>query len=203
VSSQHHGIEFEKIIFRSGNYNIPPNLAVGHTAMFDIPASCDRRGSLPTSVKSTHNDVVGLGDARRIWSIDKSFRMVVVRYRQASTLKLAYEIDEFVISDTVLDVLRGSVTLDVVNNFHEQIKSYGPGDHLAARQSAKNTKSMLAGRSAIDLNPKIDSKVQRRLQSSIRLSRLHQIKGVECQIYTTKYGDVSLPFAIPSKPRQF
>ena len=107
--------------------------------------------------------------------------------------------------------LYGTLAFDEVSQFHETLKTYGVGNHAAARVWAKQQKKLLGPRcGAIKLNAKIDSKRQRRLQCSARLSELvDACEKTICFPETgtekgpAEYRGLPLPYVVVSSSREF
>lgn len=88
--------------------------------------------------------------------------------------------------------------------FHEEIRAYEPGRHAEARAHARRAQSDLAIRlGGVRLNPKIDSKAQRRLQASVRMSDLESTPGVAVAAHRDAYRGLTLPVILESGPRVF
>lgn len=206
--NQLHGKKFEDFIKGCGLFPGSSDSGRGVTAGFDIEAKFDRERGLPTSVKTTGNDTIALSDARRFFEIDRDFRMLVGKYHQQGTQKVFAEIHEFIASTDVLNAVRGDLDMATVTAFHEGllIGKFSKGEHVAAREWARHRKTELSGvKTDIILNPKIDSKTQRRLQCSIRiddLARAAQAHG-KYIIHTDAIGDFALPIIQNSARRTF
>lgn len=186
--------------------------------MFDIPfgiTTCQHPSGDPVSIKTaavkaaSRAASVCLADARRVWSWDQPLVLVVGLYAQKGATKLFHTIYEFHFKLDAVERngLFGTLTLAEVTEFHETLKSYGIGQHAEARAWAKAEKRRLLPRTgAIQLNPKIDSKLQRRLQCSALLKRLVE----ECsnmQKFSTGepagYRGLPLPYVVQSSARKF
>ncbi len=135
---------------------------------------------------------VALADARRVWSwpfltniqsqqgsvFPASLRFIVGVYRQEGDYKVfnwVYEVD-LVFDQATNDALFGGISFGDVFAFHSGLglEFFPEGAHKAARQWAKAHKRDLKLKSpgAIDLNFKVDSQKQRRLQCTIPLPAL-------------------------------
>lgn len=206
--NQLHGKKFEDFIKACGLFPGASDSSRTTIADFDIEAKFDRTRNLPTSVKSTGNDTVALADARRFFSIDQDFRMIVGRYEQIDNRKIFAQIYEFILTTATLNALRGTLDLTMVASFHVGIGlgQFPRGSHIEARMWAMQRKIELAPNSSlIVLNPKIDSKSQRRLQCSVRLADLivASEKHSEFELHTDAIGDFVLPVIQNSARREF
>jgi hypothetical protein len=183
MSNQLHGIFFEKKI--QALYEIYDG---SHTNKWDIPA---KEGRLPVSIKTTKNNTVGLSDARRIFDIDCDWKLIVGVYKQSGSFKQFVEIREYIITANVFDFVKGTISGEEIENFHNTLLSFPKGHHKKARLWARNKKNELQSKSSfITLNPKIDSKNQRRLQCSIKMTDLDSI--ITPKIYTDDYMGLKL-----------
>lgn len=169
---------------------------------WDIEKEYDKIKRLPTSIKTTKSDVVELADARKFWKVDESYRLLVAKYNQNGGVKNFHTLYEFIITKEEHDKLLGDVTYQEVEDFHNALLSYGKGHHVAARIFAKQKKATLISRSIAQLNQKIDSKTQRRLQCSVKLDKLlANIK--EQSVHDKFYRSIGINLAIESGSREF
>ena len=180
------------------------------THAWDIDASLDWRHGLNTSIKTmgvrgalVENATVAMADARRVFSLPCPFRMLVAPYRQLGPLKQVEQVFEFFIQGHEMAQLYGQLSLEDVSAFHGGLMGFETGQHTQARSWAREQKSALADRqSAFILNPKIDSKSQRRLQCSLRFGSLLEV--VEHRlVHTGHFYGMPLPLCIQSTPREF
>lgn len=194
------------------------------TSKFDVEAHFDKAYQLPTSIKSAKhigNVTIGLSDASRFWLNVDPFRMIVGLYQQCDFRKEFFEVHEFFIHGDMYSKLKGEITYCEVNNLHKDmgIKNYPKGCHLQARDFAhQEVLNIKSKGGAIILNPKIDSKTQRRLQCSIKLQELIDIteSGIPYRssetgiiansnhkVFTDNIGTDYLPFYISGTSRKF
>jgi hypothetical protein len=206
--NQLHGKKFEDLIKACGLFSGSADGGRSVIAKFDIEAKFDKRQGLPTSIKSTGSDIVGLSDARRFWGLSEAHRMIVGRYRQEDGVKIFAEVHELVIDAQLLEALRGDISFADVEAFHNglSLSAFPKGQHDEARAWAQTQKEDYATRNcAITLNPKIDSKSQRRLQCSVSLTKLIERCSDQGQhdIYVNSIGDFRLPLELNSSAREF
>jgi hypothetical protein len=172
-------------------------------AAFDFAADHDPVAGLPTSVKTTGHQTVCLADARRVFAAPTPFRLVVGQYQQEIGAKEVTTIHEFVIQAEEWQRLKGDLPAAAVDGFHNHLLTFKRGEHADARAWAQTHKRALATAhpGVIQLNPKIDSQSQRRLQASISLAAL--IEGVaEHTCHQSEYRGVALPMVLPSSLRE-
>ena len=206
--NQLHGKKFEDWIKACGRFPGSSDAARLPTARFDIEARFDRELGLPTSIKATGNKTIGLSDARGFWEVSETIRMIVGTFKQDQDQKAFFAIHEFILAADVLNRLRGDLSLAEVTNLHNGISTqyFAADDYRAARSWAKQQKKSLRVRMAnVVLNPKIDSKSQRRFQCSVSLDSLIEQTTLN-QTYwchTERMGEFALPVVLFSSPREF
>ena len=190
MSSQKHGKIFEERIQKSLGYE-----EVSNTQEYDIPSDY-HPDKLPMHIKLIkNNSAICMSDARRIWSQAEQRRVLLVGfYNQKGSYKYISEIYEIMLTAEMKRDLFGSVSLEEVKQFHEGIKSFSFGKHTCAREYAKSQKKKLSPfLGIVQLNPKIDSQRQRRLQCSISKKDFVNLikKYPEClNIPLAEFGEV-------------
>ena len=142
------------------------------SSSWDIEKQFDKTKKLPTSIKTSKKGQIELADARKFWQINEPYRFLIAKYNQNGNIKIFHTLYEFEITLEEHQKLLGNISYSEVEDFHNAILSYKKGFHKEARQFSKFKKSSLKSRSIVQLNPKIDSKTQRRLQCSITLNSL-------------------------------
>jgi len=174
---------------------------------FDIAAEDDQDRGIPTAIKASGSATIGLSDARRFWaSFDHvPYRILIGIYCQEGDTKKFTAIHELILRRKYRQALPGDITPGEITAFHEGIRAFGIGQHLAARDWAQKIKGTLKARGgAVTLNPKIDSRTQRRLQCSIHLAKLRRAVSDEDQrVHVSRFGKLPLPFPIVSGKRTF
>ena len=200
-SSQKHGKIIEDMI-KSSFYGSSDN-SRKHTSEFDIEASFDKALSIPTNIKTCKdgcNPSVCLADARRFWKRNCKHRLLVLPYCQESDIKIFNSVFEFIFNESSLSNLKGNICFEDICDIHNELKEY---EYQEARNIAKENISNLLKykKSIIKLNPKIDSKYQRRLQCSISLCDL--VKNIPHVKHDAFFGDIVLPIKIKSSVRKF
>lgn len=207
ATNQLHGKNFEdmiKSLFRGSS-----DQKREMTSKFDIESRFDKILNLNTSIKTTKrsnkkSEVFSLSDARRIFSIDEDFRMLIGLYDQSGGRKKFTTILEYVVRKEDLDKLKGDVSFEEVEEFHNGLRSFPEGKHKEARAYHKKVKPSLQSKCTIRLDPKVDSGKQRRLQCSIRRKDLESVlKPEQIIIHEEEYKDLLLPIIIKSGEREF
>lgn len=190
--NQNHGVLIENMV--RGTFGFQPEHI---DDIYDIPAEYNSENGYPISIKTTCTDVVYLADARRWWRNTHPLQMVVGRYVSVGAVnKVLFEVNTYVIPTSGLNSLRGNIPYEAVELFHNDIHTFSVGEHAAARIFAKRRNMMLErvyGKSAVRLNPKIDSKNQRRLQCSLSIEALSPYR---VRTDTFNYRGIHLPVVI-------
>jgi RNAse (barnase) inhibitor barstar len=204
--SQSHGKMYENYIKSAftgaSDYSRPQD------SLWDIEEKFDNIDHLPTSIKVTSSGIVDLADARRFWLIDQSYRLLVAEHNQKNKeIKQFINLHEFLILYEEHCKLLGNISYKDIEDFHNNLLIYKFGKHNEARLFSKNRKILFKEQlmqSTVQLNPKIDSKTQRRLQCSISLDKL--IPNINKYNFYDKddfYRDISVYWTIKHSERLF
>lgn len=175
------------------------------TSIFDIEAIFDKDLNLNTSIKASKKNIVEMADARRFWNIKEDFRLLICKYIQIGNIKRFVEFHEIIITPKILNFLKGDINLKIIEDFHNTLKNFETGRHIDARKYAKehNTTIKNKYKSLVQLNPKIDSKNQRRLQCSINLIDIAVNFPESYKIHNISYKGLVFPIMIESETRKF
>ena len=201
---QHHGLVFEEWIDDTffGGYR-PPN----YTQKWDIPAAQNKdHGGVPVNPKAVKSGTpVDLGDALRQFDIAEPFILVLGFWRQEGDEKIFVNLVAPRIEPAAWKKLWGPVTRADLEKLDAVIKdkSLTPEQARAAAQKIKNAPPFT--RATIEVNPKIDSHTQRRLQCSLRFDDVFRLLAPDVdpkpQEHPKLWG-VEFPHSVASKPRQ-
>lgn len=202
---QQHGLVFEQWVRDTFFEGYRPR---AYTQKWDIPAAINtRHGGIPVNPKAIkYGAPVDLGDALRQYRIDEPFILVVGFWQQLGDEKRFVNIIAPRISPEQWRKLWGPVTLADLQRLDAVVKdkSLTPEQARAAALKIKNAPPFT--QSIIVVNPKIDSKTQRRLQCSLRFDDVfqHLVPGGnrDPQEQPALWG-VAFPHALASKPRTF
>lgn len=168
---QQHGLVFEEWVrdnFFEG-YKPP-----GYTQKWDIPAAINRNhGGLPVNPKAIkYRSSVDLGDALRQFDIDEPFILIIGYWVQEEDRKRMVNIVAPVITPATMRQLWGDITREDLVRLDTLIKDRSLDYREVRKQAQAMKKSPPFNTSIITLNPKIDSKGQRRLQCSLRFGKV-------------------------------
>ena len=202
---QRHGLVFETWI-RDTFFN--GYVPTGYTQKWDIPASANlRHGGVPVNPKAAkYRTPVDLGDALRQYDIAEPFILVVGYWVQEGEEKRFVNIVAPHITPDTWRKLWGPVTRADLEKLDALIKDRSL-DYREARKRAHAMKSAPPfSESVIQLNPKIDSKGQRRLQCSLRSDDLYHHLAPDAPQGVQKTPALwGVPFTerVKSGPREF
>ena len=202
VEVQRHGFTFEKwvldVLFGgyTGNYmqkwDVPPD---GNQHELIPP---DFR-NIPVSVKTAKiGSPIALGDALRQRSIDEPFLMIAGFWRQRSPSEKWFEdIGWAKFAPDDWNSLWGSLSPGQITELDRLVKNLET-HYSVVRKQARDWKIRVASNSGsrIVVNPKIDSKKQRRVQCSLPFQVFWEAVGRKAEIHDTPllFG---LPFENP------
>lgn len=202
---QQHGLVFEQWVRDTFFDRYEPD---SYTQKWDVPAEANlSHGGVPVNPKATkYRSPVDLGDALRQFDINEPFLLVIGYWRQVEGQKQFVNIVAAHIEPETWRKLWGPVTRADLERLDAIIKdrSLTPA---AARAAAKQIKSQPPFNQAIIvLNPKIDSKRQRRLQCSLRFADVFKYLAPDAdpslQGKATLWS-VAFPQTVASGPREF
>lgn len=200
---QRHGLVFERWVRDTffGGYK-----PAGYTQKWDIPASANKdHGGVPANPKAVkYGTPVDLGDALRQYEINEPFLLIVGFWQQDGDQKRFVHIAAPLVTPERWRELWAPVTYADLRRLDALIKDRGLTPEEARRLALKMKHSPPFNQSVIQVNPKIDSRDQRRLQCSIRFADFfrHLAPGVDPapQTEPALWG-VKFPGPIASKPR--
>ena len=196
---QAHGNKFEDIVTRErtglSKKEYDGLKKNGYTSSFDL--SKGLKVDYNASIKTTGNNTICCSDILRMMK-HNDYRLIVGCYNQVGDQKIFHTQYEFFIQPNDYLTLWGDMDFQRVEFFVNYVKSIPQG--AKARDDSKLVRDNLQESVSCDkalytINPKVDSKKQRRVQCSLKLDELIA-SGVE---YEKK--DISL--ILESKKRTF
>jgi hypothetical protein len=201
---QRHGFDFEEWVrdtFFEGYKG-------EYTQDWDLPATVNPRfGGIPVSIKTAkYGSSIGLGDALRQFKIEESFLLIVGFWKQEGQHKKWVNIVATEVQPAQWRNLWNPITVADIQKLDSLIKDRSL-HYEEVREQAKTLKSSSPYADCLMvLNPKIDSKVQRRLQCSLPFSvlfeKLAPARNREEQESPQLFG-VSAPQPFLSSSRRF
>ena len=211
--NQMHGKKFENML--KGSTDLFSSKASDRErsaiARFDIDSIDDVKRGIPTSIKTTGTNTVTLSGADIFWQnlYYTPFRILACVYTQVGDMKIFNKIDEFIIEPHHKKLLLGDVSYEEIYAFHKAInvKNFPRGMHEEARTLARKLQAGLSDRlGLVSLNPKIDSKTQRRLQCSFPLKQMKnefKLSKSDHIHHDKEFYGLSLPVSFRSTTRTF
>lgn len=205
---QRHGFDFENWVVRT--FFVPSTTR--YTQKWDVNHEFNRleiipetMRHLPVSIKTCkYGSPIGFGDALRQFSLSEDFLLIVGFWRQDGASKNFVAVEAVKVTASQWRSLFAPISAEVLLQLDRIIKD--PTTHYTtARMAAKNAKKGLPFTAAqIVLNPKIDSKTQRRLQCSLGFDTLWRMVGKSpySNVQCTLFGK-SVPNPFSSGPRTF
>jgi hypothetical protein len=200
---QRHGLVFEQWVRDTFFESYKP---AGYTQRWDIPAEANRNhGGLPVNPKlAKHGTAVDLGDALRQFEISEPFILVIGFWQQEGAHKRVVNLLAPEISPQLWRELWGPVTLADLRKFDDLVKDRRRPVQELRKLARQMKNSPPFTEAVIQVNPKIGSDGQRRLQCSLRFRDVfkHLAPGADPapQPRPTLWGE-EFPGPIPSPPR--
>ncbi len=170
---QGHGYLFEEWVRATffDNYQ-----SASYTQEWDVAKEANKRyGGVPVSIKFTkYGTSVDLGDALRQFQIDEDFLLIIGYWKQEGSRKRIVNIVAATVTPALWKSLWSPLTRDDLLKLDAVVKDRTL-PYRQAQAEAKRIKSAPAFKQAImTVNPKIDSKRQRRLQCSLRFGTVFE-----------------------------
>ncbi len=164
---QQHGVAFEEWIRNQFFGGYTPD---GYTQKWDIPAEANRDyGKIPVNPKATrYGTPIGMGDALRQFDIDEPYLLIVGFWDQVGTHKCFVNVVAARIDPDLQRRLWHPIQRADLEALDTLIKDRSlPVDQVRRRALAMKNAAPFS-QAIIQVNPKIDTKGQRRLQCSLR-----------------------------------
>jgi hypothetical protein len=172
---QKHGLKFEDWLKKTF-------FDIYYTSEWDIPEQLNpEKDGGPISIKTARwRGSVYFGDALRQFDVNHNFTLIVGFWVPEGNRKRIVKITESIIRKEEWRSYWGSLRGADLLKLDRTIKDRKL-DHIKAREKAQQIKSEIESKlGIITLNPKIDSKTQRRLQCSIPFKQFFcNIVGIE------------------------
>ena len=213
--SQGHGVIVEDITIRSYTGKSKKeydellkmlNLG-GYTSKFDIVKGVGG-ASFDASVKASKDGkTVECGDILRMYNATNyhEFTMIIWPFEQIGKEKKFYEVYEFYIDPSNHKIFWEGLGEEELKDFDNYIKNIPRFNYSQLHKQIWTDRRQelyeTFGKGLMSINPKIDSKKQRRTQCSFKIKKLQDIIGPP-KVYTNNYREISLPYIISSDKRK-
>lgn len=210
---QSHGVEFEDSVIKAitglSKAEYQTRLSYAYFASMDVVKGVE--SDVNYSIKVSKGRDIGCANILRFMDHcrDTEFTMVVGVWQQISpTVKRYTCIYEFDITPAHYNLLWCNVTKDVLEPFVDYVKSvpHGPEGQRDNRKLWKQRRKEIYeayGQGLCQIDAKIDSKRQRRVQGRFRIKDLLAAEAIPHRQYLTEYRGIQLPYEQASGPRQF
>jgi hypothetical protein len=212
VEEQQHGFAFQKWVIELAKHlyetknGKPPAEETGYTAEWDLPASLNPNPSNgPISIKTAKwNSSIGFGDARRQFQMDHTFTLVVGFWVRDGLRKRIVKIVSVVIKPDLWASLWQPIKFSHLAALDAQIKNRSNSYKTARKLAHAAVNAPPFSDATFRANPKIDSKVQRRLQCSLTQEKF--FNHLAPKVSRDKEDDPELwghaiPPFLPGRPR--
>ena len=167
--SQKHGFTFENEVRKIFGLKPESNDRNVH----DIPCSLNKfNPNENISIKTVGSSTIYCGDILRFFSYDfnKKNTIIVIKYAQIGNQKIVECIYEIDYTRDMHQILFGDCSLEVIQEYVNTIKSIPNGrvpDEIKKNYKIYKKNIETTNKMKIQINPKVDSKGQRRVQCSI------------------------------------
>jgi len=174
TESQNHGFMFEEQVKNRINEFLELMKDIKYTNKWDIP---------PVSVKSFQfeRNRIEFGSIENMFKIEESFFLVLIGYEQIKNIKKVVFSDIVYIKQEDLIKLKGLLSLEDIKKLNEVLTSYKKGDHASAQEWYKSILDIYQAKTKFQINFKVDSKTQRRIQCSLKLDQMYEMIKVEIE----------------------
>lgn len=206
--TQQHGFVWEKEIGRVLGASIEEINSISYTSNVDLPSCFNRKNQVDNHCKTTGSQTVCMGSSLRIFDIlisDKT-HLTVIHYTQNDHWKVVKNIYQLDLAGMRTEFF-GDITHEEISNLESIIKSIPPGRLSRSERERiynKMKKELESKSGLMKLNPKVDSKSQRRLQCSFNIKSFIEKYPSRC-IYSgvgNKFYDGYIPPKIESRRRR-
>jgi hypothetical protein len=213
VEVQRHGVVFEDSVVKAitgfSKAEYQTKLDHAYFASMDVVKGIE--SEVNYSIKVSKGRDIGCAHILRFIDHcrDTEFTMVVGVWQQVSpTVKRYTCIYEFDITPDHYNLVWANVDKETVSKFVDYVKSipHGPEGQRAHKKLWKQRRREIYdtyGQGLCQIDAKIDSKKQRRVQGRFRIKDLIAAKAITHRQYDKEYRGIQLPYEQASGPRQF
>lgn len=204
VEVQNHGYQWEKWVrdtFFEGYEG-------AYTQEWDVAKEANKKyGNVPVSIKFTkYGTSVDLGDALRQFAIDEKFMIIIGYWKQEGNRKRVVNIVAPVLTPEQWQKMFEPIRKEDLQKLDSTVKNRDLTPREAALEASKMKREAPFTKALMTLNPKIDTKGQRRLQCSLRFDYVFKYLAPEAdraaQEKPQLFG-IEAPPPFVSNPRQF
>ncbi len=166
TQSQSHGLYWDNEI-RTKVFGI--NACVNDSKKYDIDSKKNKFDNTENiSIKTYGNNTIDCGDILRFY--DNDCTIIAIKYDQIGDFKVISKITEFRFTNELRDILFGTITKEILQEYVEYIKTikygYVPSE-IKREYKLKKNELQQKYNMKINISPKLDSTTQRRCQCAI------------------------------------
>ena len=144
----------------------------GYTSVFDLVKGLEV--DFDGAIKTTGNNTICCSDIQRMYG-HGDYTLIVGVYNQVDNKKVFHTEYQFFIKKEDFDKLWGNTSVEKLNEYVNKVKSVKHGKEAQEeyQKAAESWKLDVADDNALFvINPKVDSKKQRRVQCSLHIDKL-------------------------------
>ena len=169
MESQKHGFLWEEIL-KKNIFQIKDK--INYTSKYDIPSDFNKINNKNISIKSSNCNTICCGDPfRYINDKNENLETIIILYKQEDNKKVLKRI--IILNTIIIIKLLNEISLEKLlklNNYIKNIKKNIKITNEIRGEYMKFTKEL--NTDLLNLNPKVDSKTQRRLQFTIKIDKI-------------------------------
>jgi hypothetical protein len=179
TESQAHGFKFENCV-KVEVFKI--NDKIKYTSKYDIPEEFNTINDNNISIKTTKTRYVGCADIFRFLESDKT-EMIIIYYKQIENYKQVIKTYSLHLTDNFMKSLNGDINKYELNQLNQYIKNIPHGKVSKETKKEYKNKCKQLSLEYFIVNPKVDSKKQRRVQCTLKLDAILNRKDIKYEIF--------------------
>lgn len=179
TESQAHGFKFEDSL-KEQVFKI--DIKINYTSKYDIPKEINIINNHNISIKSTSNRDICCADIFRFLESDE-IEMIITCYEQVGDYKIVKETYSLLLTKDFMKSLNDDINKDELNQLNQLIKNIPHGKVSKETKKEYKNKCKQLSLEYFKVNPKVDSKNQRRVQCTLKLDAILNRKDIKYKIF--------------------
>jgi ATPase subunit of ABC transporter with duplicated ATPase domains len=179
TESQAHGFKFEDSL-KEQVFKI--DTKIKYTSKYDIPKEFNIINNHNISIKTTGNRDIGCADIFRFLENDET-EMIITCYKQDGDYKIVKETYSIQLTEDFMKSLNDDINKDKLNQLNQLIKNIPHGKVSEETKKEYKNKCKQLSLEYFIVNPKVDSKKQRRVQCTLKLDAILNRKDIKYEIF--------------------
>lgn len=179
TESQAHGFKFEDSL-KEQVFKI--DTKIKYTSKYDIPKEFNIINNHNISIKTTGNRDIGCADIFRFLESDET-EMIITCYKQDGDYKIVKETYSLQLTEDFMKSLNDDINKDELNQLNQLIKNIPHGKVSEETKKEYKNKCKQLSLEYFIVNPKVDSKKQRRVQCTLKLDAILNRKDIKYEIF--------------------